>query len=387
MRDAWQLPFGRVDAAGAAPWWLTGGLLLAAIIALLRADRLVQVAGAWVVLALGLATVAVLSRHTLGVPGTDTETRVWVGFPAVVAQGAAIAAVAFAADGVGRVVRAGRFGWRQPVAAVTAVMAVGTPILGLAWWTVIAPAGDLSRRSATGLPAYMTDAMTTEARQRVLVVRTDERPMTYDVLLDAGRRLGQESVLTERPSDSLTELVTDLLSRAEPKDVVRLADYGIAYVVLPRPISGGAPAELDAQPSLTRASSDAARMAAWQVSLPTGLVKVADPGARLPAAAARPLPVVDGVVDTPVQAGSDSRVVLVAAADVNSFEVELDGRPLSSKDTDFGAAFDLGAAGGTLQVDTPSDRPRWLLLQGVALVVVAVLAAPGPRPRDEEHSR
>lgn len=74
----------------------------------------------------------------------------------------------------------GSFGWRQPVAVATAVVAVATPILGLIWWTVVAPHGDLERRSATGLPAYMTDAMKTEARQRVLVVRTDERPMTYD---------------------------------------------------------------------------------------------------------------------------------------------------------------------------------------------------------------
>lgn len=387
MRDAWQLPFGRVDAAGAAPWWLAGGLLLAAIVALLRPDRLARVAGAWVVLALGLATVAVLSQQTVTVPGTDAEALVWLGFPTVVAQGAAIAAVAFAADGLGRVVRSGRFGWRQPVAAVTAVTAVVTPVLGLAWWTGVAPAGDLDRRAASDLPAYMTDAMMSEARQRVLVVRGDEQPMTYDVLFDDGRRLGQESVLDDPPSDSLTELVTDLVSRAEPRDVARLSDYGIAYVVLPRPISGSAVAELDAQPSLTRASSNTARMAAWQVSLPAGLVKLVDPGATRPATQSRLLPVVDRLVDTSVPAGSDSRVVLVAAADADGFEARLDGSSLNRRTTDTGVAFDLGAGSGTLEVATPTDRSRWLLVQGVALLVVAVLAAPGRRNRGEEESR
>lgn len=169
--------------------------------------------------------------------------------------------------------------------------------------------------------------------------------------------------------------------------MARLADYGIAFVVLPRPASVSAVAELDAQPGPTRASSNAARMTAWQVGFPTGLVKVADPGAKEPAESAQPLPVVDGSVDTSVDPAADSRVVLVAAADADSFQVRLDGRPLSKQVTDVGAAFDLGPDGGVLEMDTPSDRRWWLLLQGVVLLVLVMLAAPGHRRRGEEAGR
>ncbi len=156
---AWQLPFGRLDAAGAAPWWVTAGLLIAAVVALLRPDRLTRVAAAWVVVAVGLAAIAVLSQLTVAVPGTYEEAYVWAGFPVLLVQGAVIAAAAIAADGLGEVVRSGSFGWRQPVAAVTTALALTAPLLGLAWWVGVAPHGDLDRRAATTLPAYMVDAM------------------------------------------------------------------------------------------------------------------------------------------------------------------------------------------------------------------------------------
>ncbi len=80
--------------------------------------------------------------------------------------------------------------------------------------------------------------------------------------------MGDDSVLPEEPDDRLTALVQDLVSAGRPSDVRRLAEKGIAYVVLPRPSDPGAVAELDAQPGLSRASTNSAVKAAWQVEAP-----------------------------------------------------------------------------------------------------------------------
>ncbi len=271
--DAWKLPLGQVGAAGAAPWWLTGGIAVAAFVALLRPDRLGRVAAAWVVLALALATVAVMSTHSVAVPGTNARALVWVGFPIAVALGAAIFAAALAADGLTEVVRSGSFGWRQPVAALTVLGAAASPLLAVAWWLGAAPHGALDRRAATGLPAYMLDAMAAESAQRVLVVRTGRQPVTYELLFGDGRRLGDESVLRGDPSAGLTALVRSLVSRTEPRDVTRLADYGVAYVVLPRPFSPGVAADLDAQPRLARAATSNARTAPGRSTCRRGLCR------------------------------------------------------------------------------------------------------------------
>ena len=90
-----------------------------------------------------------------------------------------------------------------------------------------------------------------------------------------GYRLGDDSV-TPGVSDELTELVTDLVSEADPHDVTRLADLGIGFVVMPAPFDTDQVAQLDGLPGLGRASTNPRQLAGWQVKPPTGLVRVVD---------------------------------------------------------------------------------------------------------------
>lgn len=260
---AWQLAVGRVAAAGDAPWWLTAGIAVLAVLALLRRDKLAGVAGAWVVIAVALGTAVVMSRFTVELPGGLYSAHVWLGFPVIVAQAAGLAAAGLAADGLTRFIAAGSFGWRQPLAAVAAVVAVVTTVAGLAWWAVLAPNGDLSRRSAVALPAYMVDAMDADTQLRVLVVRGSVNSATYDVLAGDGVRLGDDSVLPPVGSKRVTGLVTDLLVERTGVAPARLAELGIGYVVLPPPNSSRLVDQLDATPGLSRAS--AGQLAGWQI--------------------------------------------------------------------------------------------------------------------------
>ncbi len=265
------LTFGRVGEAGAGPWWLTAGFVLVAAVALMRAGTRTRVAGAWVVMAVALVTVAVIGDDWVPVPGTDQRAHSWLGFPVLVVQVGALAAAAFAADGWRADVASASFGWRQPVAGLAVVVACASTVAGLAWWVGAAPHGDLARRPATTLPRYMTDAAETGATQRILAIHTDPDPVTYELRDGDGDRLGDDGVLAAKESPELTALVADLISQGRPADIARLAQFAVGYVVVPRPYDDAVVAELDAIPGLSRASTNARQLAGWQVDAPTAL--------------------------------------------------------------------------------------------------------------------
>lgn len=296
---AWQLVFGRVAAAGDAPWWLTAGIAVLAVLALLRSHRIGGIAAAWVVIAVSLGAAAVMSSFTVELPGGLHSAFVWVGFPVLVAQAAALVAVALAADGLTGLIASGTFGWRQPLAAVAASVAVLTPVAGLAWWAATAPVGDLVRSEAVPLPAYMVDELASDATLRVLVISGDAEQATYDVLAGDGLRLGDDSVLSPTGSAGVTGLITDLLTEGHTLDPSRLSRLGVRYVVLPRPVDPQLVAQLDAAPLLSRASTSAGQLAGWRV----------DEDAPVLESTGAPLP--DGADRTPQRTGQAALWLLV----------------------------------------------------------------------------
>lgn len=276
--SGWHLLLGRLGAVGAAPLWLTAGLALAALAGLLRRDRRGRVAGAWVVVAVSLVTAAVASRQTVTFSASGQQAHAWFGLPVVVAAAAMVAAADLAAEGLGGWMQTSAFGWRQPLAAVTAAAAVLTPLAAVAWWVGVAPHGQLQRGDPVPLPAYMTAAMESE-HTRVLMIDTASRPVTYRVLAGDGVRLGDETVLPPGLPAGMTSLVSRLTSGAHPSDVSRLGRLGIGYVVLPAPADHGSVVNLDGTPGLQSASSVAGSYAAWQVAPVRSDPASAHPGA------------------------------------------------------------------------------------------------------------
>ena len=386
----WGLTLGRVGEAGAGPWWLTAGFALAALVALTRSGTRTRVAGAWVVMAVALATMAVVGDEWVPVPGTDQLAHAWLGFPVLVVQACALAAAAFAADGWRADVASASFGWRQPVAVLAVIVACGSTVASLAWWVVAAPHGDLARQPATTLPRYMTDAAEAGATQRIMAIHTDTDPVSYDLWLGDGDRLGDEGVFAAAESPELTALVAELISQGRPADLARLADFAVAYVVVPRPYDVAVVAELDAIPGLSRSSTNARRLAGWQVDIPTGLVRVVDSGDSTASAEATVLSYRDGA-DVVVASGGRERLVVMATPAGGTFDATLDGTPLDDVDAgsiETGKAFALGPEGGRLVVAAEGQRRWWLVGQACAWVLALVLAVPGARrPHDDDAVR
>ncbi|MGW7191327.1 glycosyltransferase family 2 protein, partial [Streptomyces sp. NPDC054838] len=145
LREA-GLPYGSgsataLDLLGAGPGGpgTTGaalllGVVLAALAALLRADRRFAVRAAWTTALTALLLAVLLNRSA------------WAG-PATLVYGLALlAAAVVGADGAKERVAARSFGWRQPLAALIALGAAAGPLLCAAGWMVSGADGPLRRR-------------------------------------------------------------------------------------------------------------------------------------------------------------------------------------------------------------------------------------------------
>ena len=275
---AWDLVLGRPGAG--APAWLSVGVLVAALAALLRPDTRPAVLRAWIVVVVALGTTAVLAAGTFAVPGDPAEQPLWLGFPLVVAQAAGISAAAIAGSGVRDRLTGADFGWRQPAGAAVVVLALLTPVVAGVWWVLEGSGGPLDRGRASDVPAYMSDAVADDPADGVLVVRGSRQAgFTYLLLRQPGVRLGDDAVLPA-PSDQagLTRTVADLASAPTPDDVRRLSRAGVAFVYAPAPADPSLVGNLDSVSGVSRGSATGAGSRAWQLEATPDRSALSQPG-------------------------------------------------------------------------------------------------------------
>jgi len=265
-----------------APAWLTAGVLLAALVALARPDTRTGVLRAWTVLAAALLVTAVLAIGTHATAASPTAQPLWLGFPLVVAQGAAVTAAALAGTGIRRRLAGANFGWRQPVGVLVVALAALTPVVSALWWVWSGSGGPLDRGRATDVPTYMTDAAADDPDHGILEIRGSRtRGFSYVLLRGPGARIGDDGVLPAQDAQApLTRVVENLATTPEPADVAALSRFGVSYVYAPAPADISLVGNLDSVAGVTTGSATRRGARAWQVErAPTGtaLVREADP--------------------------------------------------------------------------------------------------------------
>ncbi|MGK5530176.1 glycosyltransferase [Streptomyces sp. URMC 129] len=357
--------------------WLLGGLLLAALGALLRKERRLAITTAWTA-ALVALVFAVWS-----------DGDGWAG-PATLVYGIALlSAAVLGADGARYRVAAQSFGWRQPVAVAVAGAAAAGPLLVAAGWILGGADGPLERGEPEQVPAFVAEESTTrdQARTLVLAGRGDSSDgpadrVTYTLVRGSGARLGDADLARLIGEDSaLSEAVGDLVAGSGADQTAVLAGYAVRYVL----VQDGTPRELhrvlDTTPGLQRLSQEDGS-ALWRVDREVSRVMITP--AEEEGAGAEPVPVPAGAVEvhTELPDGPAGRTLRLADAASSGWQATLNGEPLTPVTVDgWAQGFELPAGGGRLDVvyDTSAGHTLWVWCQGLGLLVLGVLALPGRR--------
>ena len=271
----WELLAGRATSTdlGAAPLWLGVGIAVAAVAALVRRSSRPIVVGAWVVVVVGLAAAVLLDG-----------AGEWAGFPVLLAQAAAVTAVAVAGEGIAGLLSGRSFGWRQPVGLLVVLGALLSPVAGLVWWAAVGTVGtdgQLDRGPAHGIPAYMTDAAQRDEDNGILVVRGNDDGLGYSLVRGEGARIGDDTVMPppEEQAD-LTALVAGLATAPTADQVEELSGHGVEFVYLPPPADPDLVGKLDSVSGLSSASALRPGSRAWQLDADPSR-EAAPPGSRL----------------------------------------------------------------------------------------------------------
>ncbi|MFE4056135.1 glycosyltransferase family 2 protein [Streptomyces sp. NPDC059096] len=347
---------------------LMAGIVLAALAALLRAERQFAIRSAWLA-ALVALVFAVLSNNSG-----------WAG-PATLVYGLAmIAAAILGADGARIRVAAESFGWRQPVAVLIAAAAGLAPLIAAVGWMFSGAAGPLERRDPVQVPAFVAEESVTRDQPRTLVLGgTSPAEVSYSLVRGSGGRLGDAELTVAGGGDArLDKVVANLVAGSGADQTDTLSGFAIRYVL----VRDGAPAEtgrtLDATPGLTRLSQlDGSAL--WRVDRQISRATIVDGKGD-----GESLAVASGPVEAhaEIPAGAAGRVLRIADRAAEGWQATLDGKELTRTTVDgWAQGFELPAEGGRLDLtyEDPITHTAWVWAQGALAVVLLVLALPGRR--------
>lgn len=372
---------------GVPPVWLSAGVVLAALAALLRADRRRAVLAAWGAAGAGLLFSVVVAATAVTPASGGTATAAWAGSATLLTGVALLAAAAIGADGANARVSGIAFGWRQPVAALVLAAAVLAPLGTALWWCTVGADWPLRRGDATQVPAFIAEEAATTDRPRTLVLNgaPDGTAIRYTLVRGAGLTLGQAEGTVDTgdtAKDDLTKLVGQLLAGSGGEQAKALGGYAIGYVETKDPLTDKARDVLDSTPGLVKLSEDNG-VALWQVTgAPTTRAVIIRPKGA-------PVSVPSGAhdIDTTIQAGPDGRVLRLAESADPNWQATLDGTALERVTVDdWAQGFKLPAQGGRLEVTRDSGllHDGWIWLQLLLGTTVLVLALPGRRNHNDD---
>lgn len=314
--------------------------------------------------ALAAATVAVLlTRFVVAVPPAGAAARPEASAWLALLVGALLWSGAVGLDGLRAEIATRGFGGHHLAVYAAAVVSVVAIAAGAGWW-LVAGSGGLERRAAT-VPAFIRKEAAA-GTSRVLALRFEGDRIGWALLEDDLARLGDgERGLAFGGSPEATTLAGSVAQRlangsGDERIVPDLNRLGVGHLW----VTGATPeqrAAISNAPGLGVGAADE-QGANWSVPESGRVVLLAD-GRRVRLDPAAPLP-----------PGSPGRVLILAEPGASA---SVAGRSLERvADVDGSPAFAVPAEGGPLTTNPGPGLPAWALLQGLALLVLLVLAAP-----------
>ncbi|WP_152363369.1 glycosyltransferase [Microlunatus speluncae] len=382
----WELLIGRPAGAGLPPLWLSalvfGLIWLLAVVAIGRRPRSYTVISAWSTGGLALAMAIIVSRLVVNLPPIGDQARPWSGVYLLLGFAALLLAAGVGLDGWAGELGDRSFSWIQPASVLAGVLIGAVTVTAGVWWMVGGATGPISRQPLNALPPYVQNAMSSASQVRVLAIDAGGEDLRYSVVDEDQTRLGDADrgyalAGSADARNQATDLVMRLVAGTGDADVApELGRLGVGYVW----VTGADEAELALianTPGLGAASGNF-RGTVWQVEPPVSRAVIVDGKTRTP--------VPPGA--TTIEPGGPDRRLEIGEPSDWRWRATLDGVPLAPVDGGWQQAFLLPERGGRLEYQLPTAT--WLLaLQGLALAVAAILAAPAirrPEVRDPAKS-
>jgi hypothetical protein len=373
---------------GLPPYWASGALVLAALLALLASRRRVLIMSGWGAALLGFGTAVVASRATVTPAGGQAMTP-WPGPALAIAAAGLILASVAGADSLsqllgprGRKSTPRLSGSRGLAVAVVSLAALSAPVLAGAYWLLHPVNGPVAPASGEIVPSL--GSTSGPGRQlRTLVLSATAGHVSY-LLLRGDSPLFADSGLAPA-SSAQTALNAAVASLVAPggglagNQSQQLARFDIGFVLMRAPANPQLVSILDSVAGLATASTNPS-FDLWRLATLPSRVSVVEPSGAV-------VPVSSGPVGLSGAAAPAAGGILELSEPAGGWTAALNGHgltPVASPAGSWAQAFRLPAGGGTLSVSRNSLLHDLLVaLELLAILVVAVLALPGVRTAAE----
>lgn len=367
---------------GMTPIVFSAGIVLAAILALLRTDRRKVVILWWSLAGIAALVAFVQVMFIFTPPGQTLPIRTWPGPATLVISLALIAACALGAQGLRTRFVGQSFSLGQPAAAVAVIGALLTPILSAIW---LIPAQDttLYRGPQSTVPAFVAaDAVSPQAPRTLVLSDNKAGRVSYTLINGSGLTLGDADV--PPPAETWLNLdpyVADLASGRGGDEVSVLAGYGVRYVLLAQGSARELIPTLDSEPGLRRISNADGEVL-WRIAGVTSRARVFDGVTESPVGIAQPLSVAtDPYIDQTLPEGSGERVLYLGATTDSRWTAS--GLEAVTTDSYLGwsATFSIPSGSPAVLIEFDATVRNIQLLVQLGIVLALILVALPSRNR------
>jgi GT2 family glycosyltransferase len=404
---------------GLPPIWVTAGIVVAALAALLLSRRRALMMAGWSIALAGLLVAVAVSRVVITPGSAQAAVPAWPGVAMLIAAMGLLLAGATAGEDIPRLVNGpgsqGTDDWSPPggnkrfrrrggrkggdpsgsrgprtlrgigVAAL-ALVACSAPVLAAASWVVSGVHGPVGPVSGPIVPAVVSASASNGRQQRTLVLREAGTGVSFSLQRGASPSLGDADVTPVPAAQRVLSTAVAALVAPNGGEAVDqgqlLAQLDVGFVLLPSPVNQNLARVLNGVAGLQPVSSTSA-FALWRVTDLAARVRVVEPDGTTVAVPSGQLGV--SGAQAPAAGGT-----LELAEPAGGWHATLNGQtltPVASPAGSWAAAFRLPAGGGVLGISrNQTGRDLILVFELLAVAVVAGLGLPGSRGTAEQSA-
>jgi GT2 family glycosyltransferase len=363
---------------GLPPVWVTAGIGLAVLAALLPHRRAAVTATGWCVAAVGYLGAVVVARASTAPAGGSQAATGWPGAALAVAALGLLVAAAPAVEWLA-------VGWtarglaRKLVAGAAVAVAATAPVLAAGYWVADGVQGPVGSVTAPVLPAFVSASSNGGGQYRTLIMRENGGSLDYSVVRQGDPSLGEPELTASSSAEQALSGQVSALAAPDGADAgdpgLVLGEFGIRWVLLPAPVDPALAQLLDASVGLVPLSKSSA-YDLWQVTGPVARVRVIAPDGSVTTLASQSVGM--SAAAAPAAGGT-----LELAEPYGGWTATLNGtalKPLAAPVDGWAQGFVLPPGGGEITI-TRNDTARDLSLiaELVLLLAVCALALPGKR--------